>query len=210
MADSDLSDRAPHDAAEELLPWYVTGQLDPADRTRVEAHLSSCADCREHVAVERRLVQQFRSLTPEVESGWARLKARIERPVQTFAPARPSAFAEFWRMITKPAVVGLAVAQIAFVVIAGSALMSLSKPAYRALGSAKVPASANAIIVFRPGARVEDMQQALSGAGATIVDGPTEADGYVLHVDPRRRDAALASLKSDAHVQLAEPIDGES
>jgi len=210
MADSNLTDRAPHDAAEALLPWYVTGQLDAADRTLVEAHLSRCDECRDQLATERRLVQHFRALTPEVEPGWARLKARLEQPVRTFAPPRPSVWAELWSFVSRPAVAGLAIAQLAFVVVAGSMLMSLSKPAYHALGSASVPASANAIIIFRPDAKVEDVQQALSRAGATVVDGPTEANAFVLHVDPARRGAALASLKSDARVQLAEPIDGES
>jgi anti-sigma factor RsiW len=210
MADSDLTDRAPHDAAEGLLPWYVTGQLDAADRTLVEAHLSCCAECRDQLVVERRLVQQFRALTPEIEPGWARLKARIDPPVRHFVPSRPSVWAEFWAIISKPAVAGFAVAQVAFVLVAGSMLMSLSKPAYHALGSANVPASANAIIVFRADTKVEDVQQALGRAGATIVDGPTEANAFVLHVDAARRGAALASLKSDAHVQLAEPLDGQS
>jgi anti-sigma factor RsiW len=211
MADSHFTERGPHDEAEELLPWYATGQLDAADRTRVEAHLSSCAECREQVVLERQFVQQFRAMTPEVESGWARLRARIEKPARPqFVARRHSPLADFWAVVTRPAVAGLAVAQLAFVVVAGSVLMSLSKPAYHALGSAKVPASANAIVMFRADATVQDVQQALGRAGASIVDGPTEADAYVLHVDARRRGAALASLKSDAHVQLAEPIDGES
>lgn len=209
MAKPDITDRPPHDAAEELLPWYVTGQLDPTDRARVEAHLSSCAECREQLGIERRLVQQFRALTPEVEPGWARLKARIEQPVRTFAPARPSVFAEMWSLISRPAVAGLAVAQLAFVVVAGSVLMSLSKPTYHALGSAAVPASANVIVMFRADATVGDVEQSLKRARASIVDGPTEADAYLLHVDPKERGLALASLKSDSLVQLAEPIDGE-
>jgi anti-sigma factor RsiW len=46
----------PHDQAEELLPWYVTGQLDADDRALVEQHLSSCPHCRRQLAVERRMV----------------------------------------------------------------------------------------------------------------------------------------------------------
>src|SRR5436305_12560269 len=97
MADLNVGERRPHDPAEELLPWYATGQLDAAERTRVEAHLSACGECREQLTLERRLVQQFRAMTPEVESGWTRLKARMERPArQTVRVRRPSPFAEFW------------------------------------------------------------------------------------------------------------------
>ena len=41
-----------HDEAEELLPWYATGQLDPAERVLVEKHLSACADCRDQLIEE--------------------------------------------------------------------------------------------------------------------------------------------------------------
>ena len=30
--DPSLSEHGPHDEAEELLPWYATGQLDAAER----------------------------------------------------------------------------------------------------------------------------------------------------------------------------------
>ena len=210
MQKADIPEREPHDEAEELLPWYATGQLDAPDRTRVEAHLSACAECRDQLALERRLVKEFRAMTPEVDSGWARLRLRIEtpRPV-TMRPARPSPFADLWALISRPAVAGLAFAQFAFVVVAGSVLMSLSKPAYHVLGSAPVPASADLVVMFQADATVEEVQQSLKRAGASIVDGPTSADAYLLHVDPRQRQRALATLKSDGNVQLAEPIDGE-
>ncbi len=67
MADPNHSDRPPHDEAEELLPWYATGQLDAADRARVERHLYSCAACRKQVGVERQLIDEFQAMTPEVE-----------------------------------------------------------------------------------------------------------------------------------------------
>ena len=31
----------PHVEVEKLLPWYVTGQIDPVDRAKVEGHLAS-------------------------------------------------------------------------------------------------------------------------------------------------------------------------
>ena len=64
----------PHDQAEELLPWYATGQLDAADRALVEKHLASCARCQRQLAAERALIHEFQSLTPEIETGWAQLQ----------------------------------------------------------------------------------------------------------------------------------------
>ena len=48
-----------HREAEELLPWYATGQLDADDRALVEAHLSSCAHCQRQLQAERRMIDEF-------------------------------------------------------------------------------------------------------------------------------------------------------
>ena len=72
-----IQDVQPHDEAEMLLPWYATGQLEAQDRLVVERHLSSCATCREQLALERRLSREFRGLAPEVDAGWARLRRRM-------------------------------------------------------------------------------------------------------------------------------------
>jgi hypothetical protein len=215
MNDPDLSERPPHDEAEELLPWYATGQLDAADRARVDAHLSSCAYCRQQLALERQLIDEFQAMTPEVESGWSRLKARIDAaataPVPVARPqkpARPNVLSEFWALLSRPAVATLAVAQLAFVIVAGSVLLSLSRPSYRALGSAPAPASANLLVMFRPDATVGQVRNSLTSAGASVVDGPTSTGAYLLHVAPQQRQTALTRLQSDNRVQVAQPIDG--
>lgn len=204
MVDPQLSS---HDEAEELLPWYATGQLEAADRARVERHLLSCGDCREQLAVERRLIDEFQAMTPEVESGWARLRGRIDSSVpRAQRPRQP--FAEIWQLLTRPAVAALAVAQLAFVVIAGGVLLSLSRPAYHVLGSAPATADANVIVMFHADTTEGEIRQALGGAGASIVGGPTAADAYLLHVAPAGRQNSIARLQSDENVQLAQPIDG--
>jgi len=215
MPDSNLTEREPHDEAEELLPWYASGQLDAADRAKVDAHLSSCAHCRQQLAIEHKLIDEFQAMSPEVESGWVRLQARlnVSDAAAQFTPAprraaRQNVFAEIWEMLSRPAVAGIAIAQLAFVVVAGSVLLSLSRPTYRALGSAPPPVSANLIVMFRADATIEEVRHSLNAAGASIVDGPTPSDAYLLHVAPQRRAAALTKLQSDSNVQLAQPIDG--
>ena len=69
MSEPNLSERPPHDEAEELLPWYATGQLDEADRARVDAHLSTCASCRKQLSLERQLIDEFQAMSPEIEFG---------------------------------------------------------------------------------------------------------------------------------------------
>ena len=196
-----------HDAAEELLPWYATGQLDEAERIRVEEHLSSCSGCREQLAFERRMIQEFRSRVPEVDAAWARLRDRIEtQPKQPrHAPrsaTRPRGF------IRRPGFAALAAAQLAFLVVVAGVLLSLSRPTYHALGSSPVVQSANVLVIFRADATVEDIRDALHASGATIVGGPTSADAYLLRVPQKQRQIALAKLKADNQVQMAEPVDG--
>jgi anti-sigma factor RsiW len=197
----------PHDAAEELLPWYATGQLDEPERIRVEEHLSSCSGCREQLAVERRLIHEFRGQAPEVDAGWTRLRHRIED--QRKPPRhQPRSAAGLRDLIRRPALAALAAAQLAFVVIAGGALLSLSRPSYHALGSAPVAQSGNVLVIFRADATVADIRDALHASGASIVGGPTSADAYLLRVPQQQRKIALAKLKADNQVQLAEPVDG--
>jgi anti-sigma factor RsiW len=203
--DPQLTELRSHDEAEELLPWYATGQLDATDRMRVEAHLADCVECRRQLTVERQLMHEFRAMTPEIESGWNRLRARIVRPGP--APLRRRGLAEFWQLLTRPAVAGLAVAQLAFVILAGGFLISLSKPNYHALNSPPPTAAANMIVMFQPNATEKDMRAALESAGASIVGGPTPANAYLLHVAPSGRAAAVARLHDSNAVQLAEPID---
>ena len=200
--------RDPHDEAEELLPWYATGQLDPYERSLVEAHLSDFADCRGQLNVERRMVEQCQALTPEVDSGWSRLRRRIEAPAAPRRRPLAETAAEFWHILTRPAVAALATAQVAFVALAATVLPSMTSPAYEALGSAPAPADANVIVMFRPEATEFDIRDALNSTGASLVGGPTPANAYLLHVPGKTRAVALSKLRQDDEVTLAEPIDG--
>src|SRR5262245_8149433 len=106
-----------HDEAEELLPWYATGQLDATDRALVEKHLASCARCQRQLRAEHVLIDEFQVFTPEIDSGWARLRGRVEaqRPRR---PAIRDIAGEFWHALTRPVVATLAAAQVAFVAFA--------------------------------------------------------------------------------------------
>jgi anti-sigma factor RsiW len=206
--------RDPHSQAEELLPWYATGQLDAADRSLVETHLTACARCQRQLAGERRMVEQFQSFSPEVDSGWARIRQRIEAPAGTRPGWIARTAADVWQMLKRPAVAALATAQVVLLAIAAAILPSLGTgPAYVALGdraqpAASAAASANVIILFRPEATEAGMRSALRQSGASLVGGPTDADAYLLNVPEAQRPTALARLRADREVLMAEPIDG--
>jgi hypothetical protein len=204
---------APHHQAEELLPWYVTGQLDRDDLVLFEDHLSSCAHCRRQLAFERRMIDEFAGLVPEVDAGWERLRQRIEpqkRPVRRVSlwdkVAREAS--AVWQGFTRPAVAAFATAQLAFVALAGTMLYSLSQPSYQALGSAPPPQSANVIAMFSGDTTESQMNQLLRTYGASVVGGPTPTDAYLLRVPAASRETAVNRLRADRHVIMAEPIDG--
>lgn len=207
MPDPTLSEIAPHHDAEELLPWYATGRLEGEDRAFVEEHLGSCAHCRRQLAFERRMVNQFASLTPEVDAGWERIRRRIEPRRATWRNKAWREAAAIWQGFNRPAVAAFAFAQLAFVMIAGAFLLSLSRPSYQALGSAPPPASANAVAMFTAETTQAEMTRLLRSTGATVVDGPTSTDAFMLHVPAQSRAAFLKQLRGDRHVVMAEPID---
>ena len=196
-----------HEQAEELLPWYATGQLDAADRALVEDHLPSCARCQRQLANEHVLIDQFQAMSPEINSGWAQLRGQIEaRPAAR--PGVRETLAEFWELLKRPVVAAIATAQVAFIAAVAMLFQWISQPTYVALGAGQAAASANVILMFRPEAREADLRSAIAGSGGTLVGGPTEADAYLLHVPGNARDAALGKLQKNANVTLAQPIDG--
>lgn len=206
MADPTHADDV-HAEAEELLPWYATGQLDGKDRAMVEKHLASCVACRRQLGFDQRMIVELGAVDPQVESGWSRLRSRIEQD-ESRRPRRFPMFGAAWTILRQPAVATLAAAQLAFVVLAGATFLSLSRPNYRALSGAAQPPPANIIVIFRPDATQKDMLNSLHNTGATVAGGPTAADAYLLRVAPQRRSAVLKQLQSDPGVQMAQSIDG--
>ena len=209
MPESIRPELNPHREAEELLSWYATGQLETADQAIVEQHLSACADCRKQLAFDQRMIHEFAELTPEADSGWARLQRRIEPRRGWWVRVADEAVAA-WRTLARPSVAAFALAQLVIVVVVGSMLLSLSRPTYRALGSAPPPQSANVIAMFRPNTTEAQLRNLLQGNGATLIGGPTAAGAYLLRVPPPSRGVVLRRMRADSHVVMAQPIDGSS
>ena len=56
-----MNARMSHEAVNERLPWFVNGTLPEDEYRQVEAHLDSCAACREDLAASRELSDVIRS-----------------------------------------------------------------------------------------------------------------------------------------------------
>ena len=195
----------PHRETQLLLPWYAAGRLDPPDREMVEAHLAACGACQEELRFERKLSGFLAELPVEADAGWAGFRSRLgpDRP-------GPDRSASDWRAIIRRPFVGWAVAaQLALVIVAlVVAIPSGEPPQYRTLGSVSMSSRVgNIIVMFRPETTEDSFRRALTMAGAELVGGPTSSSAYVLHVSPDDRSAALARLRSQPEVMVAEPID---
>jgi anti-sigma factor RsiW len=208
--------RGRHDEAQRLLPWYVTGQLEPAELAQVEAHLATCAECQADVALERRLRSEVATLPLDTDAGWLRLRRRLAAPQRPSLRLTPGLRRMLRRLSSRSGLVWTLTAQAvflaAFLLGVGAVLLSpLGRPAaYRTLGQAPAAASGNVIIIFRPDMPERELRRALLASNARLVGGPTPADAYVLSVPRPERVAALARLRAEPAVVMAEPIDAGS
>ncbi|MGV7210119.1 zf-HC2 domain-containing protein [Oxalobacteraceae bacterium A2-2] len=78
-------------------------------------------------------------------------------------------------------------------------------PIYQALGrgAASTP---DLLVVFKPDARLQDVQHILQANGAQIIGGPTVTGAYMLDVEASRQARLLAALRADPSVETAEAL----
>lgn len=198
----------PHRDIEMLLPWYASGRLDGEDIARVEAHLETCAQCRAAVEQEGRMKAAVADLSFPVDLGWQKLQARIA-PDQRHRSDMADTARPRWRAPTWP--VGLAAfagAQTTLLILALLLFRPVApQPDYHMLGAGGVRTGGNMLVMFRPDTSEQDLRAILVRVQARLVDGPTAAGAYVVETPPERRDAALASLRSQPLILLAQPIE---
>ncbi|MGZ5945611.1 MAG: zf-HC2 domain-containing protein [Caulobacteraceae bacterium] len=192
-----------HAQTQHLLPWYVTGALAGKELAIVETHLAECAECREDAEIEKTLARHVRTLPCDVERGWRTLKTRLEgpRPLKRRIPLFGRRISIGWALAAQAASLAVLVPLVALAPVRPPLL-------YRTLGSVPAAAPGNLIVVFQPKSSEASVRAVLVQNQARIVDGPTAADAYVLHVAADRRAAVLARLQSDPNIWFAEAIGG--
>jgi hypothetical protein len=201
-----------------LLPWYLTGRLESAERARVEAHLKVCGRCRAELGRERQLEREIADMAPDVERGWAALQARLDEapsglPGWLVGAGRGGR--RLWRA-GGPWIGWAAAASFGALIVAGAlsprpAAVAPEGAVYHTL-AAPAPASARAdtLVIFRPSAPAQAIAAALRASDARVSDGPTASGAYLLRTPPGARVRALERLRADAAVEIAEPIDQAS
>jgi hypothetical protein len=204
-----------HRDIQSLLPWYVTGRLDALEHAQVEAHLGTCPECQAELRFERGLDAEIAGLPVDIEQGWSALKHRMEGEPRKrgasaigawLAAARREAGRK-WR-VGAPWLGWVLAAQIVLLLLVGALLWPSQPPArYHALGAPPANIAGNVVVIFRPDTSERAMREALKANHARLVDGPTAADAYVLHVPAPERAATLERLRGRGEVVLAEPVD---
>ena len=210
-----------HDVALRLLPWLLNGSLDADERAFVDGHVQGCTRCQSELEALRGLMAACERTDGEVlpPPAFARLRARIETDEPRIASswrARLSALARGWR--EAPGWLRAAACVQTVLLLAFAAVWSLREPpatpqpAYRSLGSgavagAAVPGEVRLLLVFTPETDQDSTRRLLRASGARIVDGPSDAGGYVIAIEAPRAAAARDALRAADGVQLVEVLE---
>lgn len=193
-------DPSVHRAVQELLPWMHGATLSDGERALIRTHLRTCSLCRADSAWQETLrLHEPPAPLLDVEAGVRRTLARLDS--REGEPA-------FWRRWAArlAAWAGPVIAAQCALIAALALQLAAPQAAYHALGSGGA-AAGNTLAMFRPDTSEAQLHAVLQRHGASIVAGPTVAGAYVLNVPDR---AALAGLRREAPVAMAEPLGTEA
>jgi anti-sigma factor RsiW len=205
--------RSPHQNVQELLPWFLNGTLQGEEAVKVEEHLRGCPGCREELECLRVMQSEYveSEMAPEAHAALAKLRPRLEEALPAKRPPRRATGRAATLTAPFPVWFKLAMAaQFALVFGLGWAVLQPDRAglAYHTLSAAGAPERAvgSLVVVFDPAAPQRDVARILRASGGRVVDGPTTSNGYVVAVPDGGLSAALARLRAEPSVVLAEPL----
>jgi anti-sigma factor RsiW len=209
-------DLAEREEIEMLLPWYVTGRLDPQDVARVEAFLAEHPEQRRQLDLIRdeqaetiRLNEAIPAPSaPSVDVLLARVGDASSR--RQASPNLLARVARWWALRAggmswaAAAAAGLVLIQAAVIALLlvrqdGGAFQTASGPA------GFVTPGSFAIVRFADTATADEIIATLTGLDMTIADGPKAGGLFSVRIGPEtmsdgERAARIAELKQDGTV----------
>jgi len=212
-----------HQALQDLLPWYASGALGEAEALQVQQHLQACSACRAELSWQRKLLETEGPLPAglDPERALARLMPQLDAPPVAAAarspqsgpsPASPQRLlARLRAWLDGAGWQGWALAaQCAVIAVLAVQLLPRSPASdYHALGNgaASMP---DMLVVFKPEARLQDVQRLMQDNHAQIVGGPTVTGAYMLDVDAGHQAQLLSALRAHPAVDRAESLTAAS
>jgi len=216
-----------HRRAWDLIPWVVNDSAPEAERQAVQAHLESCADCRQELEFQRQLQaamgqHSVAEVDIDARDSWLRLRSRLD------SAAGPAAAARGARRHPRRGGRGGMSWLIAAMVVQAIGLGALgaawwSRPStpvavpagyaavYRTLSApeAVVPA-ATIRVVFAPELTMAQLQAVLATARLQVRAGPNEVGVWTLgpagDSNWAATEAALRELRASSQVRFAEAL----
>ena len=184
------------DEIEMLLPWYVTGRLEPEEHARVEAWLERDAGLRRQLDLLREehheTIAANEALRAPSPGALDRLMASIEQPRPGLAARFGSTslyqkLAEFFAAPTARGVRRATVAAAALFLVQAAVIGTLltrgeQTGAYHTASGQFVGKGVSAFVVFSDDARTSAITRALSDFDAMIVDGPKPGGVYKIRI----------------------------
>jgi hypothetical protein len=211
MSEATIDER---EEIEMLLPWFITGKLEPADMAKVEAYLAVHPEMARQLDLVRAELEE--TVAVNVALGAPSIAA-TERIMAALPAARPAiaarrALGRLWDRAealfvapTPGAVRWAAVGIAALVAVETAALVTLvSAPGerggtYQTAAGVETANGIAALVVFADGASAPAISQLLTQFDARIVDGPMAGGLYKIRLrtedrSPAARDAVLRRL----------------
>ncbi len=216
-----------HRRAWDLIPWIVNGSAAQSEQLAVQAHLQSCADCRQELEFQHQLhAAMALQSTAEIDlrNSWQRLRSRLDmaaRPQTATvgeAPRARGAGGSWMPWLVAAIVVqaiGLGALGAAWLSrpIAPGAASALTAAPYRTLAAPQTAVPAATIrVMFAPEATVARMQALLAAARLQVRAGPSELGVWTLGpsvpTEAAATEAALRALRAQSEVRFAEAVAG--
>lgn len=208
----------------QMLPWYVNGTLDDADRARVDDWLRTDPAAAAELAWFQSLQQKVRADAPDVsdEIGLARTLQRIRAesrpaavaaPTPRRAPATPS-FTERLRGWLDQFNLSPAFAMAALVVVVqAGVILNLASgdrdyEQVRAVTTEAAPTTGQLLrVAFKPEAREQEIRLLLVTLQGNIESGPGQLGDYYVRVPAAVAKDALVRLKDAPIIESFQPVD---
>ena len=199
-----------HAWAATVIPWHVNETLETQHRARLENHLQHCAECRDTVAHERKLMRQMRSGNPVEYTSHGSLK-KLHSRIDKFESAKKRP--RRWRArfvntgwLTPLALTAQATAIAILALTLWSVLPATSPTDNYQTMSGATRVEADVQIVFAKDVTTERILELVADLQGVIARGPSEGGLYEIALNdhtPKNIELVVQQLRSRPEVVFA-------